>query len=124
MHVRSLLILALCACAPSEQVPRGQAPLTPSAPTVPDKPASLAPELVEPLVLAPDLLEKLRQADRVDGTEDGMVESCTLCGLNMRGEDDIASTFGEHVFLHCGEGCRELFDSDPEHWLRWVTIPH
>jgi len=118
MHVRSLLSLALCACAPTEQ-----GPSTPSAQTAADEPAAPAPELVEPLALAPDLLEKLRQADRVDGSEDGMVESCTLCGLMMRGEDDIASAFGEHVFLHCGEGCRELFDSDPEHWLRWVTIP-
>ena len=123
MHVRSLLFLALCACAPSEREQRGPALLTPSAPAS-DEPADLVPELVEPLALAPDLLEKLRQADRVDGAEDGMVESCTLCGLKMRGEDDIASAFGEHVFLHCNEGCRELFDSDPEHWLRWVTIPH
>lgn len=70
----------------------------------------------------PELAGLLAAADAVDGAVDEVVGNCMMCGLLMAGEPEIPSRYAGYAFHHCGTGCREAFDADPEKWLRWVDL--
>ena len=104
MSVRLLPLLLLIACA------RGA-----------DEPAPSEPSKAEP---APaELVPKLALLDAADGAVDQRVSSCALCSMSMAGSEEWSTQYADYEFLLCGESCRDLFASDPAHWVNWVELP-
>ena len=73
--------------------------------------------------LSEQVLTALRSADKLDGTEDKVVEQCYSCMLGMKGKPEFASQIGEYDLHFCKEGCQEHFDQDPEYFVTSTELP-
>jgi hypothetical protein len=116
--VWSLLLLAtlvLGGCAQQSETPEEAAPSEPAAPEAPVEAAAVE--------VTPEMEVLLAAADRVDGSEDGVVANCPGCGLGMAGSEEYAVPVGDYTVRFCSSSCKEAFEENVSEAVLAMTIP-
>jgi hypothetical protein len=68
-------------------------------------------------------LAKLAAADRLDGTEDEVIELCPACGLRMAGKSEFACRIGAYTTHSCTARCSRAVCEDPDAVFAEIEVP-
>lgn len=77
----------------------------------------------KPPTLNASAIEKLVQADKVDGTEDHIVSNCSGCALAMKGKESYSVHISDYEMHFCSDYCKKSFEKTPDESLEKLIIP-
>ncbi|MFH1748174.1 MAG: hypothetical protein ABIG44_14150 [Planctomycetota bacterium] len=95
----------------------------------PKEPAAVEPE--EPaeerdpaeVMVETAIAVKLALADKLDGTEDKIIERCVSCKLLMDGKEEHALEMYGYTFYFCSEKCSQSFAEKSKEVIMALKIP-